>query len=371
MRAVALMNACIDAMRRAENAPDSPMNRRTSVVERRELRRKAKRLRKGQLEPTYPNVNPAPQLADIYELTAQRDDVFDAERINFLTAQKELGKILEENDPEVQKALDENVDQIAREAQEGGPGSEAVHRFRCLQLLAAGGAKWHDEKRRQKDPPKMHIAPRLTSNPLTQARMEAAAAQILAEAPDGEQVWTFPAEASGARPLLLRIGVHPVSWLASFERGNKGPSTVQLMPGDTHFFVSAAGAGYIIEAKTRTLVEKIGDDVVSVGFDESRTRFFVNHDDRFLDAFGPAGWLWRTPAIGCGFRGLTLNDGQIAGEAQQSPDAEWSAFSVDVGTGEVSFAREGRESPRGDTPQETAPTNNHDATTTLRRGTEA
>jgi hypothetical protein len=334
-RAVALVNAAIDAMRRAQNAPDSPVNKYTSVPERRELRRKAKRLRKGQLAPIHENIHDGPQLADVYERTAQRDDIFDRERLEFMRANRELEPIIEENDPEVEKALDELVAGMERAAREDGPGSEADYRFQCLQFLGAAGAKWHDQYRRGNTSRMMHIAPQLTSDPLAQARMEAAAAEILTEAPDGEPVWTFPAEASGARRLLLRIGVHPVSWLASFERGNKGPSTVQLMPGDTHFFVSAAGAGYIIEAKTRTLVEKIGDDVVAVGFDESRTRFFVNHDDRFLDAFGPAGWLWRTPPIGCGFRGLALNDGHITGEAQQTPDAEWSAFSVDVATGEV------------------------------------
>jgi len=107
------------------------------------------------------------------------------------------------------------------------------------------------------------------------------------------------------------------------------------MPGDTHFFVSAAGAGYIIEALTRTLVERVGDDVVAVGFDESRTIFFVNHDDRILEAYAPHGVrLWKT-AIGSGFRGLTLNGDAIAGEAQRVPEAEWSGFTVNVGTGEV------------------------------------
>jgi len=114
-----------------------------------------------------------------------------------------------------------------------------------------------------------------------------------------------------------------------------GDLRVQLMPGDTHFFVSAAGAGYIIEALTRTLVERAGDVVVAVGFDESRTIFFVNHDDRMLEAYGPHGVrLWKT-AIGSGFRGLTLNGAAITGEAQQLPEAEWSGFTVDVGTGEV------------------------------------
>jgi hypothetical protein len=337
-RAVALVNAAIDALRRAETAPDSPVNRFTSVVERRELRRQARRLRKGQLEPIHKNLNTRPQLADIYERTALRDDTFDEARTAFMQANRELDPIIEEGDPEVEKALDALVLEMQHAAREGGPESEAAQRLRCLQFLGEAGEKWHDQKRRGNTSRMMYIAPRLTSDPLIQARMEAAAAEILTAAPDGEPVWTFPAEDSGTGRgrLLLRIGVRPVWWIASFERGNKGPSTVQLMPGDKHFFVSAAGAGYIIEAKTRTLMEKIGDDVVSVGFDESRMRFFVNHDDRILEAFGPHGRrLWKTETIGSGFRGLALHDGEVVGEAQRSSDAEWSAFSVDVVTGEV------------------------------------
>lgn len=335
-RAVALVSAAIDAMRRAQTAPDSPVNHHTSVPERSELRRKAKRLRKGQLQPAHQNLHTNEQLADIYDRTVLRDDIFDRERLNFMHANRDLEPIINEGDPEVQKAIDALVDQMQRAAREDGPGSEADSRLQCLQFLGAAGQKWHDEKRRDPNTsPTMHIAPQLTSDPLAQARMEVAAAEILTAAPDGEEVWKFPEEDSGNRRLLLRIGVRSMSWVASFERGNKGPSTVQLMPGDTHFFISAAGAGYIVDANTRTLVEKVGDDVVSVGFDDSRTRFFVNHDDRCLQAFGPAGWLWTSENIGLGFRGLTLNDGRIVGEAQRTPDAEWSAFSVDAGTGEV------------------------------------
>ncbi|HEX7136696.1 MAG TPA: hypothetical protein VF219_02575 [Vicinamibacterales bacterium] len=342
-RAVALVNAAIDAMRRAQNAPDSPVNRYTSIEERRDLRRKARRLRKGQLKPIHENLHDGLELADIFEATAQRDDTLDEARTAFMQANLELEPIILEGDPEVEKALDRLVAQMELEAREAGPGSEAALRLGCLQFLGEAGEKWHDQHRRQNASGMMHIAPRLTSDPLIQARMEAAAAEILTSLPDGEQVWTFPAEDSGngRGRLLLRIGVRPVWWIASFERGNKGPSTVQLMPGDTHFFVSAAGAGYIIEALTRTLVEKIGDDVVTVGFDESRTLFFVNHDDRVLEAFAPFGRrLWKTENIGCGFRGLTLNENHIVGEAQLSSDAEWSAFAVDLATGEVRWAGE-------------------------------
>jgi hypothetical protein len=336
-RVVQLFKACIDALRRAESAPDSPMNWYTSVEERRELRRKAKRLRKGQLEPVHLNIHDAPQLADIYERTAKRDDAFDKARDEFRFAERELRRLSSEDDPEVDEAIAALVKQMAHEAYEGGPGSEAELRFRCLELLGEIGKSGHNQQRHQSSA-RTYLVPRLTRNPLTQARWEAAAAEILEAVPEGEPVWAFPAEESGHGEgrLILRIGVEPVWWIGTFERGNKVPSTVQLMPGDAHFFVSAAGAGYIIEAKTRTLVEKVGDDVVSVRFDESRTRFFVNHDDRILEAFAPhARRLWKTETIGAGFRGLALHDGELAGEAQRSPEAEWSPFSVDVATGEV------------------------------------
>src|SRR5689334_721948 len=102
-RAVALVNAAIDAMRRAQTAPDSPVNKHTTVEERRELRRKAKRLRKGQLEPNHPNIHDAEQLAGIYERTAQRDDIFEKARLEFMRANRELEPIIEEGDPEVAK----------------------------------------------------------------------------------------------------------------------------------------------------------------------------------------------------------------------------------------------------------------------------
>jgi hypothetical protein len=336
-RVIALMEACIDALTLAETVPDSPVNRYTSVEERREMRRQAKRLRKGQLKPTHENLHTGPQLADVLERTAERDEKLDKSRDDFRSAERELRDLTAEDDPAVEEAIAAFVQRMEQAAIEGGPQSEAALRFGCLQLIGTLGATWHDQKRRGNESPRAYIKPRFTSDPLAQARMEAAAAEILTAAPEGEQVWAFPTEDSGTGRgrVVMRIGVRPVWWVATFERGNKGPSTVQLMPGDTHFFVSAAGAGYIIEALTRTLVEKVGDDVVSVGFDDDRLLFFVNHDDRILEAFGPHGVrLWKTE-IGAAFRGLTLNDRQIMGEAQRSPDAEWTAFSVAVGTGEV------------------------------------
>ena len=68
-------------------------------------------------------------------------------------------------------------------------------------------------------------------------------------------------------------------------------STIVMMPGDKHLFVSAKGAGYIIDLKSRTLVEEIGTDVAGVMGNEPRTVFVVDHNGMSLEAFGKTGRL--------------------------------------------------------------------------------
>jgi hypothetical protein len=63
----------------------------------------------------------------------------------------------------------------------------------------------------------------------------------------------------------------------------------------------------------------------------------VNHDDRSFEAFDCEGRRWKTDAISSGgFRNLTLEQNEFAGEARQSSEPEWVAFSLDLATGEVS-----------------------------------
>jgi hypothetical protein len=131
----------------------------------------------------------------------------------------------------------------------------------------------------------------------------------------------------------MRIGLREFSWVGSFEQGNRGATTVQLMP-DGRLFIAARGAGYILDRKTRTLIEKIGDEVMTVGRDDSGTLFIVNHDEKILECFGPSGRLWKTPPLGCGgFRGLTIEGDEFVGEARQASEPEWRAFRVKLATG--------------------------------------
>ena len=66
-----------------------------------------------------------------------------------------------------------------------------------------------------------------------------------------------------------------------------------MMPDGKHLFVSANGAGYIIDERSRTLVERTGTEIVGVSRDADMTLFIVNHNDVSFEAFGPGGRLWK------------------------------------------------------------------------------
>ncbi|HYI12601.1 MAG TPA: hypothetical protein VEK57_26355 [Thermoanaerobaculia bacterium] len=73
----------------------------------------------------------------------------------------------------------------------------------------------------------------------------------------------------------------------------KTVSTIFMMPDGKHLFVSANGAGYILDERSRTLVERTGTEIVGVSRDEGMTLFIVNHNDVSFEAFGPGGRLWK------------------------------------------------------------------------------
>jgi hypothetical protein len=80
-----------------------------------------------------------------------------------------------------------------------------------------------------------------------------------------------------------------------------------MMPDGKHLFVSAGGAGYVIEASSRRLVETIGTEVAGVMRDEPMTLFVVDHGGRSLEAFDRTGRLWKADGISAGgFRRLRL-----------------------------------------------------------------
>jgi hypothetical protein len=264
-RAAALVQQAIDVLQRAENAPDSPVNTFLPAKERRKFRRAAARLRLGKAEPRYKNLHIAEQLAEIYERTVQRDEILEQAFGDFKRITLDLGRALEECGPEVATTLDTLIAEAKRSAEEHGPGSEAAQRYRLLQLLGWFGQEAHSHIRRQRAPALRYVP--LARDRSVEERNQACAAELLPSPPSaGEAVIAIPADGvdSERGRMFLRIGTGEASWIGSFERGRADVSTVCMLPDGKHLFVSADGAGYVIDAKSRTLVEKVGTEVVGV-----------------------------------------------------------------------------------------------------------
>lgn len=336
-RAVALVHQALDLLRRAEDAPASPVNSFLPAKRRRALRRSAARLRQGKAEPRYKNLHTAEQLADVYERTVQRDEMFEQSARDLKRITRELERIREEHPAELQEAMVALVLDVKRSAEEQGPGSEAARRFRYVLYLARAGHQRHSHRRRQRTPVprRIDIAP----DPSVQARYEQSAAELLTSPPSSDEaVIAIPPQGqdSGRERIFLRIGTGQASWIGSFERGHTNVSTIFMLPDGKHLFVSAAGAGYVIDAKSRTLVETTGTEVVGTMGDEQLTLFIVNHNGMSLEAFGRNGRLWKTDTISTGgFRRMALLDDALVGEALHPAAAGWVRFSVKLATGAV------------------------------------
>jgi hypothetical protein len=335
-RAAALLHKALDVLQRVENAPDSPVNTFVPGKMRRLLRRGAERLRSGEAQPKYRNLFNAEQLADIYEQTVQRDEIREQTVAEFERIGREIARAMEEDGPEVRKTFEAIYLETLQAARENGPDSEAAQRLRQLRSLVRIGKQDGADRRRQK-----RSGPTVRTYPHeAQGRLPLIPAEFLDAPPEGEAVIAIPPEGSGSgRPrAFIRIGIGEESWIGSFEVGNMSDSTIFIMPDGKHLFVSADGAGYIIELKSRTLVEQIGTEVSGVMRDNSMTFFVVVHNGRSLEAFGREGRLWKTGAIGCErIRHMDMGNTTITGEGVHPLLPGWSNFSVDLATGKVRF----------------------------------
>jgi len=334
-RAVALLLQSIDVLQRAENAPDSPVSTFVPGKMRRLLRRGAERLRRGEAQPKYKNLFTAEQLADIYEQTVLRDEIHEQADAEFLRLGREIARAMEEDGPGVRKAFEAIFLETLRAAREDGPDSEAAQRAHQLRSLVRFAQRYGDDSRRQK-----LSGTRARTYPHdAEGRIPLIPAEVLASPPSDEAVIAIPPEDrdSGRPRVFLRIGAGKESWVGSFEIGHMNVSTIFILPDGKHLFVSAEGAGYIIELKSRRLVEQIGTDVAGVTRDGPFTMFVVDHNGMSLEAFGRNGRLWKTDAISCGgFRDIAFTDTRLIGEARQA--SGWVRFSADRATGDVRFA---------------------------------
>ncbi len=333
-RAVALLNELVDVYLPVEKAPCFPLDQRTTGKDRRLYRRAADRLRRGKQEPVFKTLYTAEQLATLLEEIVRHDDLRDETLEASSRIGPEIGALMREDAEAVREAFDAVFLGTQRLAEEQGPDSEAAARWRTLQgFNRAAGVVMDDRRRQITAPPRRDPWRRIPLVP----------AEVLDDAPEGAEIIPIPAEAGDDKDdtererMLVRIGLGPSSWIGSFACGEKPMSTMFIMPNGKHFFVSAHGAGYIVDLESRTLVERTGTAVVGIHRDALATIFLIDHNDS-LEAFGVVSRLWKTPPLGAGgLRNIALMEDCVVGEAWQA-SGEWLAFAVDVATGAVTSA---------------------------------
>lgn len=330
-RAIALLEEMLDLMEQIDNAPPRLFPNYLSGKERRILRRRADRLRKGEARPVNENLFSATDLAKLLEDTVAANELREKTGPAFERNFNGMGALIREDGPAVKQAIDDFFSEALRKAQEAGPDSDADRRWKHLEFLIDYIKSVRIDSRREKPGQKIRQEERKAIVPLVPA-------QLLSAPPPDEPVIPIPAEDSGRERMFIRIGNEGKSWVGSFECGSKTVSSVFMLPDRKNIFVSADGAGYIIDWKSRALVERTGTAIVGTMRDYLLTIFVVIHDGVAFEAFGENGRLWKTAELSDRpLRNVVLEDDQIVGEAWKWLANRWMPFTIKTGTGEVSL----------------------------------
>lgn len=290
---VALLQEALEVAEQIRNAPESPVTSYLSAALRRVFVRNAKRLRLGKLQPRYANLFTPEELAAIYELTAARDRQIERGLAKLKRITEEIDRVIEYRKDELEAEMRIVYAVAQQRALEDGPDSKAGEFFRVFNELIVRGAELRTLERRQKDLPPQEPFILPGADPDRRERAWISAAEVLHDAPQpDERVLHFAADtvAPVEPPVIIRIGIDPRSWVGSFQRGTTGYCTVQLMPDGAHLLVVIYGAGYIIEAVTRSLARVAGTDIVEVTRDEAGL-FIIERAGGYLETYGTSGLL--------------------------------------------------------------------------------
>jgi hypothetical protein len=157
--------------------------------------------------------------------------------------------------------------------------------------------------------------------------------------------------ASGAAPLSFTAtgtGSHAegvvieftledgVRWVGNFQPGMDGTSAVLAIPGRRdQAIVVAKGQGYVVEPATRNLVCVLDCTITDMFVLEARG-VVIFGNGLWFECIGPAGPRWRTRRISWdGIADARVDGDQLRGQAYDPMTEGWTAFGVDIDTGEV------------------------------------
>lgn len=163
-RAAELFNKAIEALKRIEEAPYSPIGKSHNAKERRELRRNVLQLRRGQTVPQFAGVKRADEFADILLVTIERDQIVEDASRDFKSVEKELDQIARKDGEACGDTFKMMYDEAVEGALRNGPASEDAQRVRLMHLIASLGQRMGTQMRRKNESRPVYLTRRFKTD---------------------------------------------------------------------------------------------------------------------------------------------------------------------------------------------------------------
>lgn len=163
-RAAELFNKAIDALKRIEAAPNSPIGKFHNAKERRELRRNVLQLRRGQTVPRFAGLKRADEFADVLLLTIERDQTVEDASRDFKSVERELDQIARKDGEACGETFKMMYDEAVEGAMRNGPESEDAQRIRLMHLIASLGQRMGTQMRRRNESRPVYLTRRFKTD---------------------------------------------------------------------------------------------------------------------------------------------------------------------------------------------------------------
>lgn len=124
-------------------------------------------------------------------------------------------------------------------------------------------------------------------------------------------------------------------WIGNFQPGLGGIDDVVEHIDGNHIIVIAGGQAYVIDPKTRLLVNDFGGQIEYVdSILELQMLLFGN--GLWFEAIGERGFIWRTRRLSWdGMRAIRQEGISLSGEGYDPMTDSWVSFTVDLTSGDA------------------------------------
>jgi len=148
----------------------------------------------------------------------------------------------------------------------------------------------------------------------------------------------FSATGKGTHSEGFVVEIQPEpgdKWVGNFQPGLTRFSGIFAHPDDTHIIVVSGGQGYIVDPKSRELVETFGGQLQDATQLSEPDRLLF-HNGLWFIAFAKKGLLWRSRRISWdGLRDISIEEDRLTGEGYNVLEKRWQRFEVSLENGEA------------------------------------